>query len=102
MEKQIKLFLEFLENDKRVSKNTLESYRRDIMQYADYIEENHMNYTKIDNEEIEEYLDYLKEEGKKASTISRNLASIRSFYQYLIRTKKNKKMTLQKIYNHQK
>lgn len=35
------------------------------MQYADYIEENHMNYTKIDNEEIEEYLDYLKEEGKK-------------------------------------
>lgn len=90
MEKQIKLFLEFLENDKRVSKNTLESYRRDIMQYADYIEENHMNYTKIDNEEIEEYLDYLKEEGKKASTISRNLASIRSFYQYLIRTKKIK------------
>ena len=65
MEKQIKLFLEFLENDKRVSKNTLESYRRDIMQYADYIDENHMNYTKIDNEEIEEYLDYLKEEGKK-------------------------------------
>ena len=90
MEKQIKLFLEFLENDKRVSKNTLESYRRDIMQYADYIEENHMNYTKTSNEEIEEYMDYLKEEGKKASTISRNLASIRSFYQYLIRTKKIK------------
>ena len=65
MEKQIKLFLEFLENDKRVSKNTLESYRRDIMQYADYIEENHMNYTKTSNEEIEEYMDYLKEEGKK-------------------------------------
>ena len=90
MEKQIKLFLEFLENDKRVSKNTLESYRRDIMQYADYIEENHMNYTKTSNEEIEEYMDYLKEEGKKASTISRNLASIRSFYQYLVRTKKIK------------
>lgn len=66
MEKQIKLFLEFLENDKRVSKNTLESYRRDIMQYADYIEENHMNYTKTSNEEIEEYMDYLKEEGKKS------------------------------------
>ena len=97
MEKQIKLFLEFLENDKRVSKNTLESYRRDIMQYADYIEENHMNYTKIDNEEIEEYLDYLKEEGKKASTISRNLASIRSFYQYLIRTKKIKNDPTEKI-----
>ena len=48
------------------------------------------NYTKTSNEEIEEYMDYLKEEGKKASTISRNLASIRSFYQYLIRTKKIK------------
>ena len=60
MEKQIKLFLEFLENDKRVSKNTLESYRRDIMQYADYIEENHMNYTKTSNEEIEEYKSFYK------------------------------------------
>ena len=30
MEKQNKLFLEFLENDKKLSTNTLQSYKRDI------------------------------------------------------------------------
>ena len=36
------------------------------------------------------YLKYLEEVGKKTSTISRNLASIRSFYQFLLRTRKVK------------
>ena len=40
MDKQIKLFLEFLQNDKKLSENTLQSYRRDIMQFRDYINEN--------------------------------------------------------------
>ena len=52
MEKQIKLFLEFLQNDKKLSDNTLQSYRRDIMQYADYIEKNKMNYIKVTKEDI--------------------------------------------------
>ena len=38
MEKQFKLFLEFLEKDKKASDNTLQSYRRDIEQYQKYIE----------------------------------------------------------------
>ena len=90
MEKQIKLFIEFLENDKKLSKNTLESYKRDISQFEEYIDENHINYSKITKQELTEYLKYLQEEGKKASTISRSIASIRSFYQYLVRTKKIK------------
>ena len=32
MDKQIKLFLEFLQNDKKLSDNTLQSYKRDIVQ----------------------------------------------------------------------
>lgn len=39
MDKQIKLFLEFLQNDKKLSENTLQSYQRDIDQYRDYISE---------------------------------------------------------------
>ncbi|MBE5805235.1 MAG: site-specific tyrosine recombinase XerD [Clostridiales bacterium] len=87
MEKQIKLFLEFLQNDKKLSDNTLQSYKRDINQFEKYVEENQINYVKIDEKNIKEYLEYLQEIGKKTSTVSRNLASIRSFYQYLVRTK---------------
>ncbi len=91
MEKQVKLFLDFLKDDKKVSDNTLQSYRRDIEQYARYIAENRINYLKATEETILEYMEYLREENKKESTISRSLASIRSFYQYLIRIKKVKK-----------
>lgn len=90
MEKQVKNFLEFIRNDKKLSDNTLQSYKRDIMQYYKYVVEKRVNYLKATKKEIEEYLEYLKEKDKKTSTISRNLASTRSFYQFLFRTKKIK------------
>ena len=91
MEKQVKLFLDFLRDDKKLSDNTLQSYRRDIEQYEKYVSDNKINYLKATEETILEYMEYLREENKKESTISRSLASIRSFYQYLIRVKKVKK-----------
>ena len=87
MEKQITLFLEFLQNDKKLSDNTLQSYKRDINQFEKYVEENQINYIKVDEKIVKEYLEFLQNIGKKSSTVSRNLASIRSFYQYLVRTK---------------
>lgn len=97
MEKQVKLFLSFLKDDKKLSENTLQSYRRDIEQYEKYVNENKINYLKVTEETITDYMEYLREENKKESTISRSLASIRSFYQYLIRTKKIKKDPTSKI-----
>ena len=90
MEKQIKSFLEFLQNEKKLSNNTLQSYQRDIMQFEEYVEKNKINYAKMNQENVKAYLDHLQDEGKKSSTISRNLASLRSFYQFLIRVKKVK------------
>ena len=91
MDKQIKLFLEFIQKDKKLSENTLQSYRRDIMQYETYLDENKLNYTKITNADMKKYLAHLQEIGKKSSTVSRNLASLRSFYQLLLKNKKIKK-----------
>ena len=90
MEKQVKSFLEFIENDKKLSSNTLQSYRRDIVQLEEYLDSENIAYNKVTKEDVENYIEHLKEIGKKTSTISRNLASIRSFYQYLIRIKKMK------------
>ena len=91
MDKQIKLFLDFLENDKKLSLNTLQSYKRDILEYKEYINENGLNYLKISDEDITDYLSSMKKANKKTSTISRNLATVRSFYQFLVKTKKIKK-----------
>ncbi len=97
MEKQIKLFLEFIQNEKKLSDNTLQSYRRDILQYEDYVEKNRLNYAKVKEDDIRKYLEYLHGIGKKTSTISRSLASIRSFYQFLLRVRKIKKDPTEKI-----
>lgn len=90
MDKQLKLFLEFLQNDKRLADNTLQSYRRDILQYENYLTHNKINYTKVTKEDIKDYLQVLQNTNKKTSTLSRNLASLRSFYQFLLKNKKIK------------
>lgn len=90
MEKQLKLFFDFLENEKKASNNTLQSYKRDIKQYENYLEQKQKQYNEITTKEIKEYIENLKEIGKKPSTISRNIASIRSFYQYEVKNKKMK------------
>ena len=97
MEKQVKLFLDFLKDDKKLSENTLQSYRRYIEQYEEYVSKNKINYLKVTEETITNYMQSLRDENKKESTISRSLASIRSFYQYLIRIKKVKKDPTLKI-----
>ena len=88
MEKQLKQFFKFLENDKKVSDNTLQSYKRDLQQYEEYLALNGKKYNKVKEEDVKEYLKYLLEEqNKKPSTISRMIASIRSFYQYELKNK---------------
>ena len=39
MEEELNLFFGFLENDKKVSNNTLQSYERDLKQYERYLSE---------------------------------------------------------------
>ena len=90
MEKQLKQFFEFLESGKKLSNNTLQSYKRDLTQFETYLKDNKKNYSKLKTEDIREYIQYLHENGKKASTISRGLASIRSFYQYEVKNRKIK------------
>ena len=90
MERQLKFFFNFLENDKKLSENTLQSYKRDLKQFRKYLEENEIHYNRVKEEDIKNYIAELQENGKKASSISRCIASIRSFYQFVLKNKKVK------------
>ncbi|HOQ07891.1 MAG TPA: site-specific tyrosine recombinase XerD [Clostridiales bacterium] len=88
MEALVQEFVDFLEKDKRLSLNTLQSYRRDIEQYFSYLHEiNLHNIANTNKTTVIAYLLYLQKKGRATSTISRNLASIRSFYQYIAKCK---------------
>lgn len=84
MEELVLKFLNFLEKDKRLSLNTLQSYRRDIEQFITYLKDMKIhNIANTNKTTVIAYLLHLQKKGRATSTISRNLASIRSFYQYL-------------------
>lgn len=77
-------YFDYLENVKRVSNNTLESYKRDIKKYIEYIESSDVSsVSDVTSTIILNYLLKLQKQGKSASTASRNLASIRSLYKYM-------------------
>ena len=90
MDRQLKYFFNFLENDKKLSDNTLQSYKRDLKQFRLFIETQEINYNKVKEEDIQEYIKEMQKKKKKASSISRSIASIRSFYQFVLKNKKIK------------
>ncbi|UZQ84128.1 site-specific integrase [Thermoanaerobacter sp. RKWS2] len=81
-------FLDFLTKNKKLSKNTLESYNRDINQFLNYLEEIGINCYNVKKSTILNYLYYLKKKGKSQATVSRNLSSLKAFYHYLFMKKK--------------
>ena len=90
MERQLKFFFNFLENDKKLSENTLQSYKRDLKQFKQYLESYGLHYNRVKEDDIKDYIKELQANGKKASSISRCIASIRSFYQFALKNKKIK------------
>lgn len=77
-------FKNYIQNEKELSQNTFNSYISDINQFAEYLKEyTSINIFNANKTIIITYLMYLQKQGRATSTISRNLASLKSFYQYL-------------------
>ena len=64
--------------------NTLESYLHDIGQYLSYLQTCALSPEQVTKKHLEAYIGTLKDSNRSASTITRNVASIRCFYQFLI------------------
>lgn len=77
-------FVNYLWDKKELSKNTLSSYKRDITMFLDYISHKNINCLNVSYDIIKEYIENLRSSGKAPSTISRNVASIRAFYNFLL------------------
>lgn len=78
-------FSDYLIHTKSVSANTLDSYVRDVEHFLAFLNEEGVdNPTNADSRTLEHYVEQLNSLKKTNSTITRNIASIRCFYQYLI------------------
>ncbi len=84
MEQLINDFSNYLQNDKNLSHNTVSSYIRDLTQFSRYLDENGFDCRNVSNALLLGYVRQLDKAGKKNTTVARNIASIRSFYHYLL------------------
>lgn len=85
MNSNIVNFMQYLSKEKELSNNTIESYSRDLRQFDDYLSENNLNdLITVNKTLIITYLMFLQKKGKSVATISRNIASLRCFYQYIL------------------
>lgn len=81
-------FMNYLAIERGLAQNTLESYGRDLKQYQGYLQGSRVDLIKDSSRgTIISYLNNLEVKGRAVATISRNLAAIKSFYQFLVREK---------------
>lgn len=84
MHLEIEKFIIKLHKEKDISENTELSYRRDIKKLVDYLENKGIyDFEQIDEAALVDYIDYLHKLGRKSSTITRSIVSIKSFFGYL-------------------
>jgi len=77
----------YLTKVKQASSNTVSSYMRDIRQFSDWLRATEgVDVVDASQLNISDYLEHLDTEGRSAATKSRNLASLKNFYAYVVST----------------
>ena len=74
----------YLTTEKKASANTVSSYLRDVHQFAQEMEERDVPLDEVLPRDVEDYIRGLTRRGKSAATVTRSVASIKSFYNCLL------------------
>lgn len=86
MEHLINEFMEYLQNEKNISGNTELSYRRDLKKMVAYFDQAGVQkMEEVTEADLKVYLGGMRKEKFAPATISRNIASIRAFFHYLLK-----------------
>jgi len=89
IEEYLEQFFQHLRYERRVSEHTLRNYASDLEQFCVYLraieKREDVSVKEIDHLTIREWMSSLVEAKKKKSSIARKLASLRTFFQFLVR-----------------
>lgn len=81
---KFKVYIDFLENQGK-SKNTIDAYKRDLVKFSTFLENEEIEIEKFEELEIVSYTEFLMDSGISKSSIIRNLVTLRNFYKFLRR-----------------
>jgi integrase/recombinase XerD len=84
MNKQVQSFLDYVTVEKGLSRNTLESYQRDLLQLISYLSQKKIpGLEQVRKETLLAFLNQRKTEGLSNVSINRLLSSLRMFFRFL-------------------
>lgn len=83
MQKYLNMYELYLKNERKSSANTIQSYRSDISQFIEYLETIGVtDIASVTQSNIEDYISHLRSIHRSNATITRNIASLKSFFKY--------------------
>ena len=77
-------FLKFLSKEKNFSLHTIKAYQYDIQKFIEFLTEKSVKVQQATKSDIRDFLSNQYDLGLTKKTVARRLASIKSFYKYLI------------------
>ncbi|MBC8519159.1 MAG: tyrosine recombinase XerC [Gammaproteobacteria bacterium] len=78
-------FLNHLQNERRLSPNSLKAYSRDLSHFRSHIEKRGDRFLELTSHHLRDFVAQRHRSGAASRTIQRNLSAVRTFYRYLLR-----------------
>ena len=80
-------YLDYLKYQRHYSEETIKNYELDLIKYSNFLNDNEINYKSITYPIVTQYMEILNDLNLKPSSISRNLSTLRGYYDFLVRKK---------------
>ncbi len=80
----LSVYEDFLKTEKQASANTVSSYLRDVHQFAEAMRGKDVPLVQVAARDVEDYANSLTKRGKSPATVTRSMASIKSFYTCMV------------------
>jgi integrase/recombinase XerC len=88
MDELFELYFRYLQSERNASPHTLRNYRADLIQFRDFLKREQpelpLVLESIDAVRIRAYLAHLYEAQRKKTSIARKLATLRSFFKFMV------------------
>ena len=85
MEREIDNYIRYLTDVKKSSQNTVQSYRRDLVKMMVFLEDSGVtDVASVNATHLRSYVLHMESEKMSSATVSRSIASIRSFFIFLL------------------
>jgi integrase/recombinase XerD len=78
----IATYLDHLRIERGLSTNSVESYRRDLAKFENYLADNNLDFSILSDSDISQVIGALSVGGLATSSINRFLSSLKGFYKY--------------------